>query len=209
MRVFMISFAALFALVALTAHEANAYAPPPPPHVMWHGPHGYWHGNRYVIENPILAGLPIRIANPAANTATLSYVLNGTTYSIAPGYSQDLTLDRPWVITFSRGGTFGEARYGLESGLYSFAKTDHGWELYHGALAQPAVVPAPVNPPVSPAPTTATSGTLAPPPAPVPTPATPAPPPSPAPTTPATTPAPTTTPATTPAPTPPPPAPTQ
>ena len=195
----------LVALVALGPNEASAYPPPPPPpHSVWHGPHGYWVGGRYVLENPILVGLPIRITNPAANTATLSYVLNGATYSIAPGYSQDLTSDRPWVITFSRGGTFGEGRYGLESGLYTFTQTDHGWELYHGALAQPAAMPAPVNPPMNPTPSTAAPATLAPPPPPTPTPAAtaPTPPPAPTPTAPATTPA-------TPPPPPPPPAPTK
>ena len=67
-------------------------------------------------------------------------MLNDVNYSIPPGYSQNLTLDRPWVISFSRGGNFGPARYGLEPGLYTFANTDHGWELYHGEIAQPNVV---------------------------------------------------------------------
>ena len=57
--------------------------------------------------------------------------------------------DRPRGITFlkpnSRGGNFGPARYGLEPGLYTFTNTDHGWELYHGAVAQPSVVQTPSN----------------------------------------------------------------
>ena len=87
---------------------------------------------RPILENPTFSGLPIEITNPATSGATLSYVLNDVTYSIPPGYSQNLTLDRSWVISFSRGGNFGPARYGLEPGLYTFTNTDHGWELYHG-----------------------------------------------------------------------------
>ena len=100
---------------------------------------------RPIIENPTFSGLPIEITNPAASGATLSYVLNDVTYSIPPGYSQNLTLDRSWVISFSRGGNFGPARYGLEPGLYTFTNTDHGWELYHGDVAQPSVVQTPSN----------------------------------------------------------------
>jgi hypothetical protein len=111
---------------------------------------------RPVLENPAVSGLPIKITNPATNSATLSYLLNGTTYSIAPGYSQDLTQDRPWVITFSRGGSFGSGRYGLEPGLYTFTSTEHGWELYHTALPQPSVVQTPADaPPANPTPTPA------------------------------------------------------
>jgi hypothetical protein len=100
---------------------------------------------RPIIENSAFSGLPIEITNPAASGATLSYALNDVTYSIPPGYSQKLTLDRSWVISFSRGGNFGPARYGLEPGLYTFTSTDHGWELYHGDVAQPSVVQTPSN----------------------------------------------------------------
>jgi hypothetical protein len=122
-------------------------------------PYGYGYGGNYgyyqpatpyvvqrpIIENPTFSGLPIEISNPATSGATLSYVLNGVTYSIPAGYSQNLTLDRSWVISFSRGGNFGPARYGLEPGLYTFSSTDHGWELYHGEIAPPSVLQTPSN----------------------------------------------------------------
>jgi len=113
------------------------------------GNYGYYQaGTPYVVQRPILAnpvfsGLPIEINNPAASGVTLSYVLNDVTYSIPPGYSQNLTQDRAWVISFSRGGNFGPARYGLEPGVYTFSNTDHGWELYRGEVAQPSVAPTP------------------------------------------------------------------
>ena len=90
-------------------------------------PYGYEYGGNYgyyqpgtpyvvqrpIIENPFFSGLPIEITNPATSGMTLSYMLNDVTYSIPPGYSQNLTLDRSWVISFDRGGNFGPARYGL------------------------------------------------------------------------------------------------
>jgi len=138
----------------------------------WYGnPYGYGYGGNYgyyqpaapyvvqrpVLENPIFSGLPIEITNPATSGVTLSYVLNDVTYSMAPGYGQNLTLDRSWVISFSRGGNFGPARYGLEPGLYTFELTaDHGWELFHGAIAQPSVVQMPSNTlPMNPTPSAA------------------------------------------------------
>ena len=124
---------------------------------------GYRPVTPYVVQRPIVvepafSGLPIKITNPAASGATLSYALNGATYSIPPGYSQDLTLDRSWVISFSRGGNFGEARYALEPGSYSFANTEHGWELFHTAIAQPGAAPAGGLPP-NPAPAAAPPAT--------------------------------------------------
>jgi hypothetical protein len=149
----------------------------------WYGnPYGYRYGGDYgyyepagpyvvqrpILDNAIFSGLPIKITNPATSGVTLSYVLNGVTYSIPPGHSQNLTLDRSWVISFSRGGKFGTARYGLQPGLYTFEPTaDHGWELFHGAIAQPSLVQTPSNTlPMNPTPFTAPA---LPPPAPLPT----------------------------------------
>jgi hypothetical protein len=119
---------------------------------MWYGDDGQWvyynadansTANQYTVQRPILAdpapeatfsGGPIAITNPATNKATLSYTLDGAAYTIPPGYSQDLREDRAWVIQFSRGANLDQARYGLQSGLYSFTSTDHGWELYHSTL---------------------------------------------------------------------------
>jgi hypothetical protein len=104
----------------------------------------------YVVQSPIIENptpaQPVRITNPATNKVTLSYTLDGNPYTIPPGSSQDLVLDHPWVIEFSRGGNFGHGRYGLEPGLYTFAMTDHGWELYHGDLVQSASPGASANP---------------------------------------------------------------
>ena len=91
-----------------------------------------------VLVSPLpeanFSGGAITITNPATNNVTLSYTLDGTAYTIPPGYSQELREDRAWVIQFSRGANLGQAEYGLQSGLYSFTSTDHGWELYRSEL---------------------------------------------------------------------------
>jgi hypothetical protein len=120
---------------------------------MWYGDDGQWMdyragaysdaANAYVVARPILAnqlpeanlsGGPIKITNPATNSVTLSYTLDGTAYTIPPGYSQDLREDRAWVIEFSRGANLNPIQYGLQSGLYSFTSTNQGWELYRSEL---------------------------------------------------------------------------
>ena len=80
------------------------------------------------------SGGPITITNPATSKVTLSYTLDGTAYTIPPGYRQNLREDRAWVVQFSRGTNLGQARYSLQSGRYSFTSTDHGWELYRNEL---------------------------------------------------------------------------
>ena len=65
---------------------------------------------------------------------TLNYTLDGIAYSIPPGYSQEFREDRAWVIQFSRAANVDQARYGLQSGQYTFTSTDRGWELYRSEL---------------------------------------------------------------------------
>ena len=122
--------------------------------VYWGHAYGY-HGVPYVVQRPVyvepileptFSGAPIRIFNPMGNKVTLSYMLNGVPYSMAEGYMQELRDDRQWVIDFSRGSTFGQARYGLEPGQYTFTRTDHGWELYRRPLEEVGSVATPANP---------------------------------------------------------------
>ena len=115
---------------------------------MWYGDDGRWqyYGNAYVVQRPIVenfSGGPIKIVNPPTNGVTLNYVLNGHAFTIPPGYSQNLREDRAWVIQFSRGTTLDQARYGLQSGVYTFTRTDHGWELYRREFPQVAAPPNP------------------------------------------------------------------
>lgn len=85
---------------------------------------------------PTAAGAAgIQIVNPAQTGVPLTYTLNGTQYTIRPGETQNLQLDRSWTIEFDRGGQFGAARYDLAPGVYAFSPTARGWELYQ----QPAM----------------------------------------------------------------------
>jgi hypothetical protein len=122
---------------------------------MWYGNDGRWlnYGNTYVVSRPILedfSGGPIKIVNPAKNGVALSYTLDGNAFTILPGYSQDLREDRAWVIQFSRGANLDQTRYGLQSGVYTFARTDHGWELYRSDFPQSVAPQAPIAPPQPP-----------------------------------------------------------
>jgi len=124
---------------------------------MWYGDDGRWldYGNAYVVQRPILenfSGGPIKIVNPAKNGVTLNYLLGGNAFTIAPGYSQDLREDRAWVIQFSRGENLDQARYGLQSGVYTFTRTDAGWELYRTEFPQMAAPPPPMAAPANPSP---------------------------------------------------------
>ena len=110
---------------------------------MWYGDDDRWqnYGNAYVVQRPILEGFsggPIRIVNPAKNGVTVNYTLDGNAFTIPPGYSQDLREDRAWVIEFSRGTNLDQTQYGLTSGVYTFARTDHGVELYRTEFTQAA-----------------------------------------------------------------------
>ena len=116
---------------------------------MWYGDDDGWqyYDNGYVVRRPILetfSGDPIKIVNPSKSGATLTYTLDGHDFTIPPGYSQTFRADRAWVIQFSRGANLDQARYGLESGLYEFAHTNHGWELFHSPLPQTAAPQAPI-----------------------------------------------------------------
>lgn len=94
------------------------------------------------------AGGKIKILNPADSGGDIRYSLNGTEYSIKPGYAQNLDNDRTWVINFGSGGTKGDLRYTLSAGTFKFKATDAGWDLARAA-EQPAVTQ---SPPPAPAP---------------------------------------------------------
>ncbi len=69
--------------------------------------------------------------SPADSGGPVSYVLNQQTYTIQPGYTQELAADQSWIVTFDRGGSFGQAQYQLEPGkAYAFGQGKQGWELY-------------------------------------------------------------------------------
>lgn len=116
---------------------------------MWYSDDGQWqyYGNEYVVRRPILqtfSGGLIKIVNPSKSGTTLAYTLDGQTYTMPPGYSQTFQADRAWVIQFSRGPNLDQVQYGLETGVYKFTHTNHGWELYHSPFPQSVTPQAPI-----------------------------------------------------------------
>ncbi len=72
----------------------------------------------------------IHLACPKNAGAPLSYVLNGTTYEIKPGYTHSFPDDRPWTLEFLRGGNGSPPmRYELKAGIYQFSPDENGWDL--------------------------------------------------------------------------------
>jgi hypothetical protein len=105
---------------------------------------GYW---PQVTPNPPVpsGAAPAVVTNPATNSATLNFQVDGAAYSLAPGETRDFDVSVPHVVQFDRGGGAGMARYSLTSGTYTFTPTAQGWELYHRAheptLAEPQASP--------------------------------------------------------------------
>jgi hypothetical protein len=88
----------------------------------------------------------IRLMCPKEAIAPLSFLLNGTIYSIKPGYTQSIPADRPWTIEFVRNGSgSARVRYDLRAGNYVFVSDAHGWDLMpYPSAAQPEIPPSPV-----------------------------------------------------------------
>ena len=92
------------------------------------------------------ATFAVRIVNPADTGATLNFAVNGQQYSLAPGQQQDLNVNAGSVIEFDRGGSGGTVAYSLSPGLYSFAQTPQGWELYNQSASGAAHTASPTTP---------------------------------------------------------------
>ena len=82
------------------------------------------------VPATVYDGGPIVIACPADAPAPISYVLNGYTYTMKPGETQQFVNDRNWVVQFTRGipGT-ADKRYTLSTGRYRFEPSSQGWDL--------------------------------------------------------------------------------
>lgn len=81
-------------------------------------------------SRPAVTNGKITLMFPKEASMPFSYVLNGTTYSIKPGYSQSFLDDRPWTIEFLRGGNGSRPmRYELREGVYQFMVDENGWDL--------------------------------------------------------------------------------
>ncbi len=79
---------------------------------------------------PTPAARIVRIVNPAETQTTLGFAVNDQNYSLEAGQTQDVELADSTVIEFDRGSGNDTARYSLSEGVYHFASTPQGWELF-------------------------------------------------------------------------------
>ena len=91
-----------------------------------------------VTDYSVAAPAPLtnRIVNPAEWNVPMTFNINATQHTLAPGESQDLYGYQKRTIEFHRGGDFGTQRYRLSGGEYTFKPTERGWELFKSPLAQ-------------------------------------------------------------------------
>jgi hypothetical protein len=83
----------------------------------------------------VVDGSSITLINPQESQRAVDYTLDSTADSLDP--DQSTVYDGGTrVITFDRGGNFGQAQYTLQPGTYRFTGSDHGWELL--AVTTPA-----------------------------------------------------------------------
>ncbi len=113
----------------------------------------------------------IKLMFPQGATSELSYMLNGTVYSIKPGYVQTFVEDRIWTIEFLRAGNRSQQmRYQLKAGTYFFTFDETGWDLKLAVAAAAELQPSPSLPSSQVAPSTRAITPIPPTPAPTPSP---------------------------------------
>ena len=116
--------------------------------------------SRSSVSRPADSSGSIKLIFPKESVVPISYVLNGTVYTIKPGYTQTFLDDRIWTIEFLRGGSGSlPMRYELNAGTYQFVADENGWDLKPLSVAAvpglpPAASPASVTTPLPLAPPT-------------------------------------------------------
>jgi len=86
-------------------------------------------------ESTVPAVKIAHVINPAGTQTALGFAVNGQTYSLDAGKTQDVELNGNTVIEFDRGSGNDTGRYTLSEGAYQFASTPQGWELYRAGDA--------------------------------------------------------------------------
>lgn len=115
-------------------------------------------GRRSVSDNRFNSLGEIKLIFPQESKDSFSYLLNGTVYTIKPGYVQTFSADRVWAIEFLRTGNGSQPmRYELTAGTYRFVADEQGWDLKKDRPMSPSELPpsptAPELPALTPAPT--------------------------------------------------------
>lgn len=69
------------------------------------------------------------LSNPAANDSSISYLVNGSTYTMQAGYQQPLASGTTWTVSFDPGNGFGSQSQTLGTGTYEFVVEGGAWAL--------------------------------------------------------------------------------
>jgi hypothetical protein len=88
---------------------------------------------RTVSRNPAAANdnaTEISLVNPADSQDKIEYILDGKAYALEPGMTLTMRAAAARKIEFSRGAGGKKAAYRVSRGVYEFAMTNNGWELY-------------------------------------------------------------------------------
>lgn len=88
---------------------------------------------------PEPARINVRIANTAKDGRPIQYTVDGTPYSVPPGYTQVLATPEGSVIAYHREGDAGLERFTLAEGDYEFRPADQGWRFYNTSQPKAAV----------------------------------------------------------------------
>jgi hypothetical protein len=117
---------------------AGRWIPYPPYGIGYGGGYGgYAYGGGYsdggyAQSTPVAAaynGPGVGIRNPTEHE--VNFTIDGQRQvSVKPGETLRLTEFADFQISFDRGDRFGTATYTIYEGLYEFAQTERGWELY-------------------------------------------------------------------------------
>lgn len=93
---------------------------------------------------PAGARRTIVITNPSDTGGDIRYSVNGFPFTITPGQSQTLNLDRDWTIKFDN-GLGRQVSYRLTEGKYNFSVSEEkGWDV--GRVVEETAAPAPPGP---------------------------------------------------------------
>ena len=74
--------------------------------------------------------ITITIVNAEPAGSGVAFALDGVAHQAAGGSRQDLAVAPNSTITYDGGGSLGQRRYRIASGLYEFRSTAEGWALY-------------------------------------------------------------------------------
>lgn len=130
----------------VTPSYAPSYAPVP--NIVSPAPYTT---NRIPVPNSAIGprGGKFVLTNPRESGGAIQYSLNEYTYTINPGETQSVDLDRDWVIRFDNGLSRNMA-YRMQQGTYEFTvSAQKGWDIAR-RVADPPVAPGLANANVAP-----------------------------------------------------------